>query len=171
MLLIEHLYDGPDDTTNTLTLSFDFRTKSRLRTTLDSGEDVGLFLPRGTVLRGGQRLLSSDGGIVEVVAAPEALIEAACDSALDLTRAAYHLGNRHVPVQVGCNMRGGWLRLAADHVLEEMLLGLGCTVRHLDAPFEPEAGAYGAGHNHGHHHDSGPRERRGPRIHEYRKSA
>ena len=165
MLLIEQHYDGPDASTKTLTLRFDQRTKSRLRTRLDSGEEVGLFLPRGTILRGGQRLLASDGGVVEVCAAIESLIEVRCDSLLDLTRAAYHLGNRHVAVQVGSDTRGGWLRLAADHVLREMLDGLGCAVTALDAPFEPEAGAYGGGHKH--HHDDEPSQRRGPKIHEY----
>ncbi|QID17418.1 urease accessory protein UreE [Nitrogeniibacter mangrovi] len=168
MLLIEHRYDGPDETTKTLTLSFDQRTKSRLRTQLDSGEAVGLFLPRGTILRGGQRLLADDGGVVEVCSAIESLLEARCDNLLDLTRAAYHLGNRHVAVQVGSDTRGGWLRIAADHVLQEMLEGLGCAVEAIDAPFEPEAGAYAGGHHH--HHADSP-ERRGPRIHEYRHNA
>lgn len=166
MLLIEHRYTGTDESTKTLTLNFDQRTKSRLRTTLDSGEDAGLFLPRGTILRGGDRLLASDGDIVEVCSSPEALIEARCENLLDLARAAYHLGNRHVPVQVGGDMRGGWLRLADDHVLADMLAGLGCTLTRLQAPFEPEAGAYGGGHSHA--GDDAPAERRGPRIHEYR---
>ncbi|MCB1960171.1 MAG: urease accessory protein UreE [Rhodocyclaceae bacterium] len=168
MLLIEHLYSGPDDATHTLTLSFDLRTRSRLRTTLDSGEDAGLFLPRGTVLRGGQRLLTSAGDIVEVVAAPEALMEVQCENALDLTRAAFHLGVRQVTAQFGSNMRGGWLRLAADEAQEDWLLGLGYMVRHLDAPFEPELATL---HNHGRHHDSAPCGRRSPRIHEFRNNA
>ncbi|WP_227815023.1 urease accessory protein UreE [Nitrogeniibacter aestuarii] len=167
MLLIEQMYEGDDATTKTLTLSYDKRTKSRLRTKLDSGEVVGLFLPRGTVLRGGQRLLASDGGVVEVVSASEALVEARCATLLDLTRAAYHLGNRHVAVEVGQDTQGNWLRIAADHVLEEMLLGLGCEVLAIEAPFEPESGAYSGGH----HHHGEPSERRGPKIHEYRHNA
>lgn len=169
MLLIEHRYTGTDESTKTLTLNFDQRTKSRLRTTLDSGEDAGLFLPRGTILRGGDRLLASDGDIIEVCSSPESLIEARCENLLDLARAAYHLGNRHVPVQVGGDMRGGWLRLADDHVLADMLRGLGCMLSHLEAPFEPEAGAYGGGHRHG--DDDEADERPGPRIHEYRSRA
>lgn len=169
MLLIEHMYDGQDETTKTLTLKYDQRTKSRLRARLDSGEVVGLFLPRGTVLRGGQRLLASDGGVVEVISAREALIEARCDTLLDLTRAAYHLGNRHVAVEVGEDAQGSWLRIAADHVLEEMLVGLGCEVLAIEAPFEPESGAYSGGHSHHHHGEAS--ERRGPKIHEYRQSA
>lgn len=144
MLLIENLYQGGAAPTERLVLPFEARTKSRLRARLASGEEVGLFLPRGTILRGGDRLQGSDGRIVEVVAAPEELLEARCGDALGLTRAAFHLGNRHVAVEVGPE----WLRLQADHVLEGMLLGLGCQVRPLTAPFEPEAGAYAPGHQH-----------------------
>ena len=169
MLLIEHLYDGPDASTKTLTLSFDQRIRSRLRTTLDSGEDVGLFLPRGTLLRGGQRLLAEDGGVVEVFAAIESLIEARCDNLLDLTRAAHHLGTCHVTVQVGGDTRGGWLRIAADPALQDMLEGLGCRTKAIDAPFEPEAGASPGGHTPRRQGESV--ERRGPRIHEYRQGA
>jgi urease accessory protein len=144
MLLIESLYSGDVSPTDCLELPFDTRTKSRLRARLTSGEEVGLFLPRGTILRGGDRLLAKDGRIVEVVAAAEELLEVRCRDMRELARAAYHLGNRHVAVEVGPE----WLRLAADHVLETMLAGLGCQVRHLTAPFEPEAGAYAPGHQH-----------------------
>lgn len=143
MLLIENLYTGIAKPTDRLELPFDTRTKSRLRACLASGEEVGLFLPRGTILRGGD-LLQGGGRVVEVVAAPEELLEVRCRNLAELARAAYHLGNRHVAVQVGDE----WLRLAADHVLERMLVGLGCQVRHLTAPFEPEAGAYAPGHPH-----------------------
>lgn len=144
MLLIESLYSGDAPATEQLILDFDARTKSRLRTRLASDEEVGLFLPRGTILRGGTKLQGQDGRIVEIVAAPEALVEARCANAYELTRAAYHLGNRHVAVQV-CE---GALRLQQDHVLEHMLEGLGASLSHLDAPFEPEAGAYAPGHHH-----------------------
>lgn len=144
MLLIESLYTGEAQATDRLELPFDTRSKSRLRARLASGEDVGLFLPRGTVLRGGDRLRGGDGRIVEVVAAPEELLEVRCRDFQQLTRAAFHLGNRHVAVEVGPE----WLRLQADHVLEGMLAGLGCQVRALTAPFEPEAGAYAPGHQH-----------------------
>ncbi|GLT24539.1 urease accessory protein UreE 2 [Zoogloea oryzae] len=158
MLLIETLYTGDAAPTARLTLDFDARTKSRLRTQLEDGEEVGLFLPRGTILRGGDRLLAADGRIVEVVAAPEDLIEARCADAFALARAAYHLGNRHVAVQVGA----GWLRIQADHVLETMLTGLGAEVASLTAPFEPEAGAYAHGH---HHAERGATE---AKIHQYK---
>jgi urease accessory protein len=158
MLLIETLYAGDAAPTARLTLNFDARTKSRLRTQLADGEEVGLFLPRGTILRGGDRLLAADGRIVEVVSAPEDLIEARCADAFALARAAYHLGNRHVAVQVGA----GWLRIQADHVLETMLTGLGAKVASLTAPFEPEAGAYAHGH---HHAERGATE---AKIHQYK---
>lgn len=147
-----------------LVLSFDQRQKSRLRARLASGEEVALLLPRGEVLRGGDLLLASDGRVVEVIARPEGLLHVECDTPQALARAAYHLGNRHVPVQVG----EGWLRLAADHVLEQMLKGLDARTTAIEAPFEPEAGAY-AGHTHGgttyHEHAGG--ESHGARIHEY----
>lgn len=140
-----------------LQLPFDLRQKSRLRTRLVSGEDAWLLLPRGEILRGGDRLLASDGRVVEVIAEPEQVLHIACANAVELTRAAYHLGNRHVPVQVG----DGFLRIVEDHVLAEMLKGLGARLTPLRVPFEPEAGAYGGGH---HHHSD---ENRLDRIHEY----
>lgn len=127
-----------------LKLPFDARQKSRLRTHLESGEDVALMLPRGEILRGGDLVVASDGRIVEVEAQTERVLHIVCATPPDLTRAAYHLGNRHVPVQVG----DGFLRIAADHVLEEMLKGLGAQVEPREDAFEPEAGAYGGGHRH-----------------------
>lgn len=132
-----------------LALPFDRRTKTRQRVTLEGGEEMALMLPRGEVLRGGDLLAASDGRLIEVVASPEAVLHVTCESPRELARAAYHLGNRHVPVEVG----GGYLRIAADHVLEDMLKGLGATVNPISAPFEPEAGAYAGGHSHGHGHD------------------
>lgn len=158
MLLIETLYTGDAAPTARLQLDFDARTKSRLRTRLADGEEVGLFLPRGTILRGGDRLQAQDGRIVEVVSAPEDLIEAHCADASALARVAYHLGNRHVAVQVG----DGWLRIQTDHVLQTMLVGLGAEVSSLSAPFEPEAGAYAHGH---HHAERGATE---AKIHQYK---
>ena len=125
------------DVKGQLKLPFDSRQKSRLRTKLESGEEVGLVLPRGEILRGGDRVLASDGRVFEVVSAPERLLHIESAS---LARIAYHLGNRHVPVQVG----EGFLRIAQDHVLEDMLRRLGASVTHIEAPFEPEGGAYQA---------------------------
>ncbi|MBS0370744.1 MAG: urease accessory protein UreE [Proteobacteria bacterium] len=158
MLLIENIYTGDAAPTARLQLDFDARTKSRLRTRLADGEEVGLFLPRGTILRGGDRLQAQDGRIVEVVSAPEELLEARCADASALARVAYHLGNRHVAVQVG----DGWLRIQTDHVLETMLVGLGAEVSGLSAAFEPEAGAYAHGH---HHAERGATE---AKIHQYK---
>lgn len=124
-----------------LKLPFEARQKSRLRTRLVSGEEVGLMLPRGEVLRGGDLVTASDGRVIEVVAQPEKLLHV---ETKELARVAYHLGNRHVPVQVG----GDFLRIADDHVLEEMLKKLGARVSKVEAPFEPEAGAYAGGHQH-----------------------
>ena len=160
MLLIEAGAPEGAAATETLLLPFESRCKSRLRTRLASGEEVGLFLERGRLLRGGDRLLGKDGRVIEVVAAAEALMEAQSADPLQLARAAYHLGNRHVAVQVlpGC------LRFAHDHVLGEMVRGLGLPVTEIEAPFEPEAGAYGAHGGHGHSADG---EGRGPRIHDH----
>ena len=106
-----------------LKLPFDLRQKSRLRTQLVSGEEAWLLLPRGEILRGGDKLLASDGRIVEVVSQSEDVLHVQCASAAALTRAAYHLGNRHVPVQVGAGIEGEpqrlWLRLQLDHVLRQ----------------------------------------------------
>jgi urease accessory protein len=128
-----------------LSLPFEMRSRSRYRAVLASGEAVGVVLPRGTVLRGGDRVRASDGRIVEIVAQRETLVEARCHGARELARVAYHLGNRHVAVEIG----DGWLRLQPDHVLEAMVRGLGAEVSSVEAPFEPEAGAYAHGHQHG----------------------
>ena len=127
-----------------LILPFDRRQKSRLRVTLESGIEAGLFLERGTMLRGGDRLRGDDGRIVLIVAADEPVMRITATTTHQLMCATYHLGNRHVPLQIG----EGWLILEQDHVLQEMLLGLGVTVTYQNAPFEPEAGAYGGGHRH-----------------------
>ncbi len=154
MLLIETFAPADARPAETLTLTFELRAKCRLRTHLDSGEEVGLFLPRGTILRGDDLLAGKDGRVVRVRSAPEDVIEARSDDALTIARAAYHLGNRHVAVEV----QPGLLRLAADHVLSQMLSGLGLAVTLAQAPFEPEAGAYGgqpAHHTHAHAEETG----------------
>ncbi len=160
MLLFESLAAADSVAGDSLVLAFETRCKSRLRARLASGEECGLFLPRGTVMRGGDKLLAGDGRIAEVVAAIEPLMEAASGDPLRLARAAYHLGNRHVAVQI----LPGTLRFARDHVLGEMVRGLGLPVVEIDAAFEPESGAYGAHGGHGHSADG---EGRGPRIHDH----
>ena len=126
-----------------LVLPFQLRTKSRLRTALADGEEVGIVLDRGSVLREGDLLLAADGRIVKVIAAPELVSTVTSNDPLALVRAAYHLGNRHVALQVEAQR----LRYQHDHVLDEMVRGLGLSVTVEEAPFEPEAGAYG-GHSH-----------------------
>ena len=138
-----------------LELPFEQRQKTRFHAKLASGETVAVLLPRGEVLRGGDRVAASDGRVIEIVAELESLLHVECSSASELARAAYHLGNRHVAVQVGA----GFLRIAVDHVLEDMLKQLGAKVSRIVAPFEPEAGAYAGGHEHGHAH--------GGKIHQY----
>ena len=129
-----------------LELPFEQRQKSRFKAQLASGEEVGVILPRGEILRGGDLVTASDGRVFEVIAQPEALLDIHCKNTQELARIAYHLGNRHVAVEVG----EGYLRIAHDHVLERMLAGLGAKLSHVNAPFEPEAGAYaGVGHEHG----------------------
>ncbi|WP_042268723.1 urease accessory protein UreE [Paraburkholderia heleia] len=130
----------------TLTLPYDARCKSRLAATLDTGEEVGVVLPRGTVLRDGDMLVADDGGLVRVIAASESVLRVRAPDRLTLTRAAYHLGNRHTPVEVGVDE----LKLEADPVLEDMLKRLGAQVERVQVPFQPESGAYGGGHRHGH---------------------
>ena len=122
-----------------LVLPFERRRKTRQRAVLASGEAVALVLPRGLGLRDGDLLAADDGRIVAVVAGPEAVCTVTTDDPKALARAAYHLGNRHVPVQVG----DGWLRYLADHVLDDMLRGLGLEPVSEQASFEPESGAYG----------------------------
>ncbi|CAG4911723.1 urease accessory protein UreE [Paraburkholderia gardini] len=130
----------------TLTLAFDARCKSRLAATLDNGEEVALLLPRGTVLRDGDVLVAQDGALVRVVAAAEAVLRVRAPDRITLTRAAYHLGNRHTPVEIGDD----YLKLEFDPVLADMLKRLGATVEQVSMPFQPETGAYGGGHKHGH---------------------
>lgn len=127
-----------------LTLPFELRQKSRLLTKLDSGERVGLFMPRGTILRQGDLLRANTGLIIRINAAPEAVSTATTDDPWLLARTCYHLGNRHVPLQIG----SGWLRYLQDHVLDALVRKLGLSVIQERAPFEPEAGAYGANHEH-----------------------
>lgn len=129
-----------------LVLPYDLRSRSRFRAKLPDGEEVGVKLPRGQILRGGELLEATDGRIVEIVAAPETVSVARSDEPRALARAAYHLGNRHVALQVGA----GWLRYSHDHVLDDMVRGLGLSVTVDNAPFEPEAGAYHGEEHHRH---------------------
>jgi urease accessory protein len=142
------------EASTTLTLPLEKRIRSRLRVTLDDGAEAGVFLERGQVLRDGDLLGSAEGLIVQVRAAAEPVSEVRCSDPLLLARACYHLGNRHMPLQIA----EGLLRYQHDHVLDGMLRGLGLQPTLVEAPFEPEPGAYGGsaqghGHAHAHSHD------------------
>jgi len=138
-------------------LAFEQRERSRFRAELLSGEAIGVDLPTGTLLRHGDRLLLADGRVVAIEAAAEDLLEVHAHDALQLARIAYHIGNRHVPVQIG----SGWLRLLPDHVLQAMIERLGGHVHRVSEGFQPESGAYGHSHVHHQHDDQG----HGGRIH------
>ena len=183
MLILNKRSTAP--ATDSVALAYDERKRSRLKVTLASGLEAGIFLERGEHLHGGDKLAAEDGSaVVEILAAPEKLIEAVADSPLLFARAAYHLGNRHVPVQILPSENGGTLRFQTDHVLAEMVKGLGCMVRDSEAPFQPESGAYGAhaGSHEGHHHHHGEHDqdhadlhnpghgphRSVPKIHEFK---
>lgn len=125
-------------------LPFDLRQKSRLRVSLKSGREAAITMPRGSILRGGEVLQSSCGVMIKVIAADEPVMQVTADTAIGLNRAAYHLGNRHVPLEIAEFS----LKLEQDSVLKDMLLGLGVKVTELQASFEPESGAYGGGHRH-----------------------
>jgi urease accessory protein len=150
---------GAPDEAARLTLGFEDRRRSRMRIRIDDGREAALILPRGTILRDGDRLRDPEQGeVVTVRAADQTLSRVHATGAVSLARAAYHLGNRHVPVQVGA----GWLAYEHDHVLDEMVEELGLAVETCTAPFEPEAGGYrhgegGEGHQQGHHHEHGHR--------------
>lgn len=146
----------------TVTLDWDVRQKSRFDTESSDGRRVGVFLPRGTVVRGGDVLVTQDGSLLRVIAAPQPVLRVtACtdhhhghahDPAFDLMRAAYHLGNRHVPIE----LKPDHLKIEPDHVLADLLRAMHLNVAEVSEPFEPEGGAYTAGHGspgHGHAHD------------------
>ncbi|MGI9216480.1 MAG: urease accessory protein UreE [Hydrogenophaga sp.] len=156
-----------------VTLDWDVRQKSRFDTESSDGRRVGVFLPRGTVVRGGDVLLTQDGSLLRVIAAAQPVLKiTACtdhhhghehaqahDPAFDLMRAAYHLGNRHVPIE----LRPDHLKIEPDHVLADMLRAMHLTVVEVREPFEPEGGAYAPGHGggHAHAHDDGHDHARG----------
>ncbi|GHC80168.1 hypothetical protein GCM10007320_21670 [Pseudorhodoferax aquiterrae] len=141
----------------TVELDWDVRQKSRFDATDSQGRQLGVFLPRGTVVRGGDVLVAEDGSLVRVLAAPQDVLKithcTAHGTPFDLIRAAYHLGNRHVPIE----LKPDHLKIEPDHVLANMLRAMHLIVTPVAEAFEPEGGAYGAqGHGHGHdHHDHG----------------
>jgi len=143
----------------TVELDWDVRQKSRFAASDSQGRALAVFLPRGTVVRGGDVLVAEDGSLIRVLAAPQPVLlitpcaehgHAPIDRNFDLVRAAYHLGNRHVPIE----LQRDHLKIEPDHVLADMLRAMHLTVVETSAAFEPEGGAYAAGgHGHGHEHE------------------
>ncbi len=152
VVAIHHKGAWPDAASRgTVTLGFLDRHRRRVRLHGDDGTPFLLDLPRAVVLADGDGLeLDDGGGYLEVRAAAEALAEIDCRDGAELARIAWHLGNRHLPMQVA----GGRLRIRWDHVIVDMVAGLGAPVSRIEAAFDPEAGAYAeGGHSHHHHHD------------------
>jgi urease accessory protein len=139
----------------TVELDWDVRQKSRFDATDSQGRTLGVFLPRGTAVRGGDVLVAADGSLIRVIAAPQSVLRITpCPqhgSPFDLVRAAYHLGNRHVQIE----LKSDHLKIEPDHVLADMLRAMHLIVHEATEGFEPEGGAYasgGHGHSHGHDH-------------------
>ncbi|MDQ0071939.1 urease accessory protein [Variovorax boronicumulans] len=143
----------------TIELDWDVRQKSRFDATDSQGRQIGIFLPRGTAVRGGDVLVAEDGSLIRVIAAPQPVLRithcTAHGTPFDLTRAAYHLGNRHVPIE----LKPDHLKIEPDHVLADMLRSMHLIVVAVEEAFEPEGGAYGShehshggGHDHAHDH-------------------
>lgn len=149
----------------TVELDWDTRQKSRFEAIDSSGRSIAVFLPRGRPVRGGDVLVCEDGSLVVVRAQPQRVLAVTVrdgGEASDLLRAAYHLGNRHVPLQLEASR----LQFEPDHVLAEMLQRMRLDVAEVDAPFEPEAGAYEAGHGHA-RDDPHEHPRAGPHEHSH----
>jgi urease accessory protein len=147
----------------TVELDWDVRQKSRFDATDSTGRQLGIFLPRGTTVRGGDVLVAEDGSLIKVIAAPQSVLKITHCSThgtpYDLIRAAYHLGNRHVPIE----LKPDHLKIEPDHVLADMLRAMHLIVNAVDEAFEPESGAYAAGgHGHGGHgHSHGEHDHHG----------
>lgn len=133
----------------TLSLAFDDRKRGRLKAVSDSGIEVGIQIERGLILRDGTILTNNAGEQLLIIALAEKVSTAKINDATLFARASYHLGNRHVSLQIG----SGFLRYQQDYVLDDMLHGLGIHVEHELVPFEPESGAYTKGHSLSHTHD------------------
>jgi urease accessory protein len=156
---LSHLHrDDKNPVDEWIDLPYELRCRSRFRTNTRSGADVGVFLDRGLILDEGDVLIGNDGRRFGISAANEMVVTAKTESWLDFSRACYHLGNRHVPMQIGER----WLRIQPDYVLEEMIVSFGLAVTREEQPFRPEGGAYSNGritrilpHSHGSDHAKG----------------
>ena len=152
--IIHYLGQTTQAVDDTVTLPFEVRQKGRFKAVSENGCELGVFLERGQVLADGDKLQAEDGRIFAVVAKPENVVAAHADDWASFARACYHLGNRHVTLQLGER----WLRFQPDHVLEHLAEHLGLRLTTEDAPFHPEAGAYhghahSPEHSHNHHHE------------------
>ncbi|UZE96710.1 urease accessory protein UreE [Alkalimarinus alittae] len=163
--LIKRINHVDSEIHDSLTLPYELRIRGRLRSITETGQEVGLFLDRGPVLRDGDLLQAKTGEIIRIKAAEEPVVTARINAGLALARLCYHLGNRHVSLAIGEDEQGSWVRFPPDHVLEELAVRLGAKTIHHAALFDPEPGAYAqAGqrdnshgkrhhtHEHGHHH-------------------
>ena len=169
-MLTVYEYANPDqvaaNSTLQVELDFDHRKRSRFRATTHCGKTVGFFLPRGNVLHCGDLLKAESGELIQVASAIEAVSTVTADNPLALLKAAYHLGNRHVPLQIDyqtdphSNPNIHWLRYLQDYVLDDMVIQLGANINHETVAFQPESGAYGGdgniagGHSHGDDHNN-----------------
>ncbi|MGO4998372.1 urease accessory protein UreE [Oceanisphaera sp. W20_SRM_FM3] len=142
----QSLGQSPQLAADSVTLAFEQRQKGRFKTVSDQGLELGVFLERGQVLAQDDQLQAEDGRIFTVIAKPEAVVTAHADDWPSFARACYHLGNRHVTLQLGER----WLRFQPDHVLEHLAEHLGLRLEIGEAPFHPESGAYHGAHAHGH---------------------
>jgi urease accessory protein len=153
--IVSIITKGVEDAADTLRIDHDLRNRRRIVFTTTQGEEILLDMPRSVHLRDGDGLALDDGRVVRVEAAPEALVEIHAHDLPALVRIAWHLGNRHLPTQ----LLGDRLRIREDHVIADMVAGLGGHTHKIMAPFDPEGGAYAEdggvpqlGHGHGHHH-------------------
>src|SRR5215469_4498380 len=146
-----------------LTLDFDARHRRRLRLTADHGEDILLDLQKTVAMTEGDGLQLDDGTWLRVKAAAESIVQVRHRDPHQLVRLAWHLGNRHLPTEI----RDSALHIRPDHVIEEMLQGFGAELESVEAPFQPEGGAYGGGHSHQHHHDDDAHHEHGDHEHQH----
>ncbi len=165
MLYFDRRLPATSDATLEMAFTFEERERGRLRFVLPDGRDAAFIVERGSPLVDGECLSTADNEVLMVKAKPEPLMEVQTEDSRVLARAAYHLGNRHVRLEVGYN----WLRLPPDHVLRDMLLNLGVSVHDVTVPYQPEMGAYGGGHHHSHHHGDDDDEtfNSEPRLHQF----
>ncbi|CAB1275063.1 urease accessory protein UreE [Candidatus Nitrosacidococcus tergens] len=146
MLLFDRRLSSETPATLEMAFTFEERERSQLRFHLSDGQEAAFQIERGTTLTVGDKLGTAEGLVLEIQAKPEELMEVQAQDSLDLIRSAYHLGNRHVRLQIDKER----LRLPFDYVLEEMLVQIGVKVTKVIAPYQPESGAYGGGHHHSH---------------------